>query len=210
MEAARQPGGFFMRRGMRPNEASAPENRGKPRQNGSDWQGSPFSDKNYRMSRFPIQDGDREEVARFVERHWRSRLVMSRGRKFYPHLESGLIERRDGEIVGLLTYRVDDDGMEVLTLNSLLEGSGIGSSLMLDAIDVARRLACERVWLTTTNDALRAIGFYQRLGFRMVAVNVGAVDEARKIKPEIPKLGDRGIPVHDEIVLELRIKPFLN
>lgn len=163
------------------------------------------------MSRTEFQDCDREEIAAFIERYWRSRIVMSRGRAFYPHQEQGFIERRDGRLVGLLTFHADDtDGMEILTLNATLEGAGIGSSLMISAIEKARRLGCERVWLTTTNDNLRVIGFYQRLGFRMVAINLGVVDEARKVKPQIPLYGDRGVRIQDEIVMELRIEPFLD
>lgn len=162
------------------------------------------------MPRCEVQNGDREEVARFIERHWNSRAIMSRGRKYFPHEEQGFIERRDGQIVGLLTYRNDPDTcMEILTLNATLEGEGIGSSLMLSAIDRARELGCEKIFLTTTNDRLKAIGFYQQLGFRMVAINAGVVDEARKLKPEIPLVGERGIPVHDEIVMELAIEPYL-
>lgn len=162
------------------------------------------------MTRSDIQDCDREDVAKFIEQHWRSRAVMSHGRKFFPHEEQGLIERREGAIVGLVTYHVEGGEMEVLTLNSTLEGHGIGSSLMLCLIEKARSLGCTRVFLTTTNDRLRAIGFYQRLGFRMTKINLGAVDEARKIKPEIPEHGERGIPVRDEIVMELPIKPYLD
>lgn len=162
------------------------------------------------MARFEIRDDDREEVAEFIEKHWHSKLVMSRGREFYPHQERGFFERRGGEIVGLLTYHLNGESMEILTLNATLEGHGIGSSLMLSAIEIARTCNCTQVALTTTNDNLRAIGFYQRLGFRMVAVNVGVVDAARKIKPQIPESGERGIPIHDEIVMELAIKPYLD
>ena len=35
-----------------------------------------------------------------------------------------------------------------------------------------------------------------------------AVDEARLIKPEIPEIGQNGIPIHDEIVLELKLQPY--
>jgi len=162
------------------------------------------------MPRTDIQDKDREAVGAFVEKHWGSRVVMSKGKAFYPHEEHGFIERSDGEIVGLLTYRLDNGGMEILTLNSTQVGQGIGTSLMLSAIERARSDSVDRIWLTTTNDNLRAIGFYQRLGFRIVQVNIGAVDEARKIKPQIPEIGERGIPIHDEIVLELALKPYLN
>ncbi len=162
------------------------------------------------MSRSRIQPGDREAIAAFIERHWYDRKVMSRGRVFFPHEEEGFIERRDNEIVGLLTYHIADGEMEILTLNSTLEGAGIGSSLMLNAIEAARNEHCAKVSLTTTNDNLRAIGFYQRLGFRMVAINLGIVDEARKIKPSIPNLGERGVQIQDEIVMDLRIKPYLD
>ncbi|MHC5111708.1 MAG: GNAT family N-acetyltransferase [Planctomycetota bacterium] len=162
------------------------------------------------MSRSEFQDADREDVCEFVRNHWGSSMVMSSGRSFYPHKEKGFIEREDGLIVGLLSYRIEESGMEILTLNATLEGQGIGSSLMLNAIEKARDLGCDRIWLTTTNDNLRGIGFYQRLGFRMVTINLGAVDEARKIKPEIPKIGRRGVPIHDEIVMDLHLKPYLD
>ena len=43
----------------------------------------------------------------------------------------------------------------------------------------------------------------------MAAINLGVVDEARKIKPEIPLVGERGIEIHDEVVMELAIEPYL-
>ena len=162
------------------------------------------------MARTEITDADRSGVAEFIERHWHSPISMSRGHVFYPHKERGFIERRDGRIVGLLTYHLDAEGMEILTLNATLEGEGIGSSLMLDAIDKARHVGCHKVFLATTNDRLRVIGFYQRLGFRMTAVNLDVVDEARKIKPQIPRVGERGVPIHDEVVMELNIEPYLD
>ncbi len=157
-----------------------------------------------------MQDADRPEVAEFVERHWHDKKVMSQGRVFYPHQERGFLQRRNGDIIGLLTYRIDGEAMEVLTLNATVKGEGIGTALMLQAIDKARHVGCRRIFLTTTNDALRAIGFYQRLGLRIVAVNVGVVDEARKTKPSIPETGEGGIGIHDEIVMELRVEPYLD
>jgi hypothetical protein len=60
------------------------------------------------------------------------------------------------------------------------------------------------VWLTTTNDNLDALRFYQRRGFRISAVRPRAVERARAtLKPEIPEVGAYGIPVRDEIDLEL-------
>jgi len=162
------------------------------------------------MTRMLMQDSDRDEVARFIEHHWGSTKVMSSGKVWYPHEQQGFIERINDEsrIVGLITFRIDGLEMEILTLNATRQGQGIGTSLLLATIDEARSRGIERVWLTTTNDNMRAVAMYQRLGFRLVQVNVGAVDEARKIKPQIPEQGNDGIPIHDELVLELRIKPY--
>jgi hypothetical protein len=78
---------------------------------------------------------------------------------------------------------------------------------MLTAIEEARRDSVRRIWFTTTNDNLRLMGFYQRLGFRLTQVHQNAVDDVRKEKPQIPEIGFDGIPIHDELVLELHLKP---
>jgi hypothetical protein len=36
-------------------------------------------------------------------------------------------------------------------------------------------------------------------------VHSGAVDQARQLKPSIPPIGDFGIPIHDELELELEL-----
>jgi hypothetical protein len=66
---------------------------------------------------------------------------------------------------------------------------------------------CSRIHLTTTNDNLRALGFYQKRGWSIIAIHRGAMDKARIVKPNIPLIGMNGIPVHDEIELELRLTP---
>ena len=53
----------------------------------------------------------------------------------------------------------------------------------------------------TTNDNLRALRFYQRRGFRLKELRPGAVNDARRLKPQIPLYGADGIPMRDEIEL---------
>ena len=55
----------------------------------------------------------------------------------------------------------------------------------------------------TTNDNLAALRFYQRRGLRLVAVHRDAVRVARALKPLIPRVGNYGIPVLDELELPL-------
>lgn len=62
----------------------------------------------------------------------------------------------------------------------------------------------DRTWLLiTTNDKTPALRFYQRRGFRLVAVHRDAIDRARLLKPSIPLTGIYGIPIHAEIELEM-------
>lgn len=106
---------------------------------------------------------------------------------------------------GLVTFVIGPSGCEIISLDSLKEGGGTGSALIDIVAEEAARRGCTRLFLSTTNDNLRALGFYQRRGFELVAVRRGAVTESRKRKPGIPLIGDNEIPVRDEIELELRL-----
>jgi RimJ/RimL family protein N-acetyltransferase len=68
---------------------------------------------------------------------------------------------------------------------------------------LAEQAACQRIWLITTNDNMPALRFYQKRGFRLVAVHQNALDYSRTLKPEIPLIGLEGIPLRDEIELEI-------
>ena len=93
---------------------------------------------------------------------------------------------------------------ELLTLHAATRLSGIGSALVAVVVDTARAAACRRLWVVTTNDNVDALRFYQRRGFRISSVRPGAVDTSReRLKPEIPLVGNFGIPLRDEIELEL-------
>jgi len=120
---------------------------------------------------------------------------------YRPAELEGFVAEEDGEPSGLITYHVDGGACEIVTLDSLFERRGIGSALL----DAVVALGHARVWLTTTNDNTAAIGFYERHGFRVVAVHEGAVDRARaNLKPEIPLEGRDGVEIHDEVELELQ------
>ena len=68
-----------------------------------------------------------------------------------------------------------------------------------------RAAGLRRVWLVTTNDNLDALRFYQRRGLRIAAVHPGAVDRSRAVKPTIPLVDAYGIPLRDELIMELRL-----
>jgi ribosomal protein S18 acetylase RimI-like enzyme len=136
---------------------------------------------------------------------WGSPIVVSRGRAHDASRLSALICEAAGETVGLATYDVCDEDCELVTIDAFTRGRGVGTMLLDAVIQMARQQGCRRLWLITSNDNLSALRFYQRRGLRLLALHRGAIDEARRIKPEIPLVGDEGIPIHDELELELQL-----
>jgi hypothetical protein len=53
---------------------------------------------------------------------------------------------------------------------------------------------------------LPALGFWQAIGFALIALRPGAVGSARELKPSIPSHGHRGLPIRDELDLELELR----
>lgn len=131
--------------------------------------------------------------------------MISRGNLYRPEQLEGFVIEDADEWIGLLTFFIQDGECEVTSLDSLRESQGIGSMLINQAIEEARAQGCKRLFLITTNDNLRALGFYQKRGFEIVGVYRGAVNESRKRKPGIPLIGMNGIPLRDEIELEIKL-----
>jgi len=69
----------------------------------------------------------------------------------------------------------------------------------------AAAAGCTRLWLVTTNDNVEALRFYQKQGFRLVALYPNALEASRRLEPDLPLVGRHGIPLRDEIELEMRL-----
>ncbi len=152
----------------------------------------------------PLGDADREWARATLRELWGEGAV-SRGVVHAPAALPGFVAQEADEPVGLLTYRVDGDDCEVVTIDAFPQGAGVGTALVAAAADAARAAGCRRVWLITTNDNLRALRFYQRRGFRLVALHPNALARSRELKPSIPEIGQDGIPLRDELELELTL-----
>jgi ribosomal protein S18 acetylase RimI-like enzyme len=151
------------------------------------------------------QDADRAWIAAHLLERWGSVRLVSRGVLHRADRLPALIAWRGERRVGLLTYRLLMNTCEIVSLDSLEQGQGVATTL-LEALRVSAVLAgCQRIWLVTTNDNKPAQRFYERQGFGLVAVHRGAVEAARRLKPEIPLRGLGGIPIEDELEYELRL-----
>ncbi len=153
----------------------------------------------------PVADADREKLRQRVADLWGAEIVVAHGIIYRPHTLPGFAATDDGNLIGLVTYTISSDQCEVVTLDSWRPKQGVGSALLNAVREASCTAACTRLWLITTNDNLGALRFYQKYGFRLRAVYPGAVNRARAIKPEIPLIGNEGIPLRDEIELDMEL-----
>ncbi len=156
-----------------------------------------------RVTYRPSGPEDLPQMRSFWKEHWGNDFVVAHGVIYRPENLDGFIALKDEQWVGLITYCRLPGECEVVSLDSLREGQGIGTRLIEKVVAEARQAGCKRVFLITTNDNLEALGFYQKRGFQLVRVNRGAIHESRKIKPGISLIGEHGIPLRDEIELEM-------
>jgi GNAT superfamily N-acetyltransferase len=151
----------------------------------------------------PLTAEDEEWVVEFIDRRWGAPFVVAHGKLYYPNSLPGFVAEVDGEPVGLLTYQVEGPDWEIVTIDSLEPGAGTGSDLIYALRQEAKRAGARRLWLITTNDNLNALRFYQKRGFALVAVHRNALERSRQLKPNIPLVGQDGIPLRDELELEM-------
>ena len=147
-----------------------------------------------------------EGLRTYVVAAWGADFVVAHGERVRPLELPGFVAMDGDRIVGHLAYRIGHDGCELVAIAAQPPQAGIGSRLLERVVDTAREEGCARVWLTTTNDNLDALRFYQRRGFHLCGLRAGAVDEARQtLKPELPPTGAYEIPMRDELDLELHL-----
>ncbi len=145
-------------------------------------------------------------VLEFLQDHWGSTDIVTRGRIQKGHELPGFVAVQDGNKIGLVTYHIESNECEIVTLNSLIEGIGIGTELLKEVLKTAVGLKCKRGWAITTNDNLNALRFYQTRGFVLVALYRNAVEESRVLKTDMPVYGMDSIPIRDEIEVEMQLR----
>ena len=152
-----------------------------------------------------VQQETRPLVNAFIAARWLSTNMIVRGEVVDLTAVDGFLVMQDGAIVGLITYRIRDGVCEITSLDSLLEGRGIGTALVARVIAEAHARQCSKLIVVTTNDNIAAIRFYQKRGFDMARLHRNALDRSRTLKPEIPLVGQDSIPLRHEIEFELML-----
>jgi GNAT superfamily N-acetyltransferase len=149
---------------------------------------------------------DQSWIEQLLNERWGGGQVVVHGDTFDIRKLQAIVA---GEQEGLATYQIRRPNnltfAELITLDALTPRRGIGTALIDGLVSRLRVEGVNVLRVTTTNDNLDTLRFYQRRGFAIIAVRPGAADESRRIKPSIPAVGEYGIPIRDEIELERAI-----
>jgi len=154
-----------------------------------------------------LQSAERATIEEIWRARWGLPICTPTG-NWMPDDVQGLVLLRVDRPLGLVTWRLQDTAAEIITLNVLEDArSGHGTRLLAAAEDTVRRQGARRLFLFTSNDNLRAVGFYQKRGLRLVRVHADAVAAFRRVKPSIPATGEDGIALLDSWELSKDLAP---
>lgn len=150
---------------------------------------------------------DEQAVESFLHAHGAARVARL-GELVDALPQPHLVAHDEDGLTGVLTYVIRAKECEILTLHAEPPHRGAGTALIEAVKTLAQQAGCTRLWLMTTNDNVDALRFYQRRGFRLAKLHPNAVDDSRtRLKPEISRIGNYGIPLRDELELEAKVHP---
>lgn len=152
-----------------------------------------------------LADNEHAWLVETLQQGWGSTIVARLGEAVDAAGLPGIVAYTATERVGLLTYQVRPDGVEVVTIQALYERQGIGRALLDEITVQARAMGASCLWLVTTNDNIRALDVYQRHGLVITRLVIDGVQLSRAIKPSIPHRGANGIAMRHEVVLQLAL-----
>ena len=142
---------------------------------------------------------EREAVMQLFERDFGDTHIVAFGEVMDLEGAPALVAEMNGDMAGALAYRAVDTALHIIALatDPMWQRSGVGGYLLAEAELLARRLRLKRLAVSTTNDNLPALYFYQRRGYRLSEAVPNGVS-----KYVAEHTGFGGIPVRDEIRLE--------
>lgn len=152
-----------------------------------------------------IDEKNRGVVSRFLDSQWYGRSMVVEGEVVDLLSLEGMVALEGFTVEGVMTYRVEDDTLRIVTVDAKSHGHGIGTMLTTLAVEKAKALGLKKVVVLTRNDNIVGIEFYQKIGFDLKGVRRNSLNMARAIKENIPLMGKNGIPVRHEVLFEMEI-----
>lgn len=146
-----------------------------------------------------VLDEEREKIREFVQRFWGEEEQLTFDRKFMVAELPAYAAKLENNMIGFISFTEVDDAILIAALAVLpqYQSSGVGRSLIEKVEAEAKRLRRKRLLVSTSNDDLPALAFYQSVGFQIYEVKPNVIAEKHGGILE----GVGGLPVRDELRL---------
>jgi GNAT superfamily N-acetyltransferase len=146
---------------------------------------------------------DKEEMLRVALRVWGTRQMIF-GFQMFDLGEIDALEMRDadGTLIGVANWAIKGNTAYLCALQVFVTGQGLATRLLAAFMDAARARGAKNVRAMLTNDNTDGMIFYQKNGFRLSNLFVGAVDAFRSKEPGMIAVGQHGLAVHDTLEFE--------
>jgi len=148
------------------------------------------------------ENADNNWINDKLKENWGSSILISRRKKYESSSLDGFIAENNEDKLGMCLYRIANNECEIIVFEAFEQQKGIGTALLNTLIEKCSNSKLKRIWLITTNDNIDALRYYQKHGFEIVCIYRHEIEHSRKMKPEIPIIGNHGIKINDEIEME--------
>jgi len=144
-------------------------------------------------------EGERKKTQKLVKRFWGEQEQLAFDRRFMVAELPAYVAKAKNDVAGFVSYVKSDDALIIVALGVLpkYQTSGIGKELIKEVENEGIRMHKRRLLVSTSNDDLPALAFYQSLGFQIYEVKPNVIAE----KHGAVLQGIGGLPIRDELRL---------
>ncbi len=146
-----------------------------------------------------VLDEEREKIREFAQRFWGEEEQLTFDRKFMVAELPAYVAKVENNIIGFVSFTEANEAIIVVALgvSPQYQSSGVGRSLIEKVEAEAKKLLKKRLLVSTSNDDLPALAFYQSVRFQIYEVKPNAIAE----KHGRILQGVGGLPIRDELRL---------
>jgi ribosomal protein S18 acetylase RimI-like enzyme len=147
-----------------------------------------------------VSKEERSAIRGFVTRFWGEQEQLTFDRHFTVTGLPAYVARTSDRTIGFVSFAQADDATIIVALGVLpkYQCMGIGKRLIEAVEREAAKKHKKRLLVSTSNDDLPALAFYQSIGFQIYAVKPNVIAE----KHGSLQKGIAGLPVRDELRLQ--------
>ncbi|MGC9345691.1 MAG: GNAT family N-acetyltransferase, partial [Candidatus Bathyarchaeales archaeon] len=124
-------------------------------------------------------DKEREKIREFVQRFWGEQEQLTFDRKFMVAELPAYVAKVENNIIGLISFSEVNEAVIIVALGVLpqYQGFGVGRSLIGQVEAEAKKMQKKELLVSTSNDDLPALAFYQSLEFQIYEVKPNVIAE---------------------------------